>query len=129
MTMVPNTPMTCASFSTQTDLSDSLFHTAKLSSGLIVEGNSKGGAIDGIIQEKVKASATDERSVQVAIGGICRAEAGGNISEGNYLIDDGSGRLIADDAADQFVVARALEDGVAGDYISVRLILAPTTTA
>ena len=129
MTMIPNTPNTCANFSTQTDLSASIFHTAKLASGLIVEGNSKGGPVNGIIQEKVKASATDERTVQVAIGGICRAEAGGNISEGNYLIDDGSGRLIADDGANQFVVARALEDAVAGDYFSVQLVLSPTLTA
>jgi hypothetical protein len=127
--MVPNTPFDCASFSTQTDLSDSLFHTAKLSSGLIILGNSKGGRIDGIIQEKVKASATDERTVQVAVNGICRAEVGGNVNEGDYLIDDGSGRLIADDGANQFVAAQALEGGVAGDYISVRLILAPTLTA
>jgi hypothetical protein len=129
MTMIPTSPFESASFSTQTDLSDSLFHTAKLSSGLIILGNSKGGPVEGIIQEKVKASATDERTVQVAISGICRAECGASVSEGDYLIDDGSGRLIPDDGANQFVVARALADGDAGDYISVRLILSPTLTA
>ena len=128
MSQVPRTPYITAGFSTQTDLSGNQFYAGVLSSSLIVLASSKGAACDGIIMEKVKGS-TDEGAIQLAISGICRAKIGDTVSEGNYLITDTDGTLIPDDAADQFVVAQALEDGVDGDIIAVRLILAPTTTS
>jgi len=129
MSNIPIGPWTSANFTTQTDLSDKLYHLGKLSSGLIILGDSKGARVDGVIMEKVKGSTSNELPVEIAISGICLVEAGGNVNEGEQLICDGSGRAIADDGANQFVVGIAQKSGVAGDYISARLTLHPTLTA
>jgi hypothetical protein len=118
-----------ATFSTQTDLSSYKYYLGKLSSSLIILGDTKGGVVDGVITEKIKGSATDEKPIVLQISGIARIKAGGNISEHDQVVDGGGGTIIADDGANQFVVGIALEDGVSGDLVSVRLTLNPTTTA
>jgi len=130
MSNIPRAPFVAASFTTQADLSAKQFFGGALSSGLIIAASlTKGQVIAGIIQEKVSASATDEKTVELAINGICRAQAGGNISENDAVVVDTDGELIADDAANQFVVGIALESAVALDHFAIRLVLAPTTTS
>jgi len=119
-----------ATFRTQSDLSAKKYYLGRLSSGLIVVGAaSKGGKVDGVILDKVYATDTSEKDVTLQIGGIARVKAGGNISAGDTLIADTHGTVVVPTGAGQFVVGIALEDGVSGDIISVRLILAPTATA
>jgi hypothetical protein len=130
MTQVPREIQAhSATFSTQTDLSSYKYYLGKLSSGLIVLNDTKGGPVAGVIIEKVKGSATDEKPIGLQISGIARIKAGGNISENDQVVPDASGQVISDDAANQFVVGIALEAGVSGDLVSVRLTLNPTTTA
>lgn len=130
MSNVPRAPFVCASFTTQADLSTKQYCAGVLSSGLIIAASlTKGQQVNGIIQEKVHAETTDEKSVQIAISGICRARAGGNISEGNNVVVDTDGELIADDAASQFVVGTALESAVDQDIFAVKLVLSPTVTS
>ena len=119
----------CATFSTQIDLHDKLHYVATLSSGLVTLVAGKAAVCLGIIDEEVLATSTTEKTVRIQIGGIARVKTGGNITALDYVIADTDGTVITDDAANQFVVGMALEDGTDGDIISVRLILAPTTTA
>jgi hypothetical protein len=130
MANVPRAPYVSASFTTQVDLSAKQYYAGALSAGLIVAASlTKGQVCAGIVMEKVHAETTDEKTVQMAISGICRYKAGDTISEGNMLVTDTDGTLIPDDAANQFVVGQALEDAVDGDIASMRLVLAPTTTS
>jgi len=130
MSNVPRAPFTSASFTTQADLSTKLYCAGVLSSGLIIAASlTKGQQVNGIIQEKVKGTSTDEKTVQLAISGICRGRAGGNISEGNNVVVDTDGELIADDAASQFVVGTALQSAVDQDIFALKLVLAPTVTS
>jgi len=128
MSQVPRTPFVTAGFSTTADLSAKQFYCGTMTSGVIALTASKGGRVTGIIQEKVKGS-VDEGAIEMAISGICRVKLGDTVSEGNYLIADTDGTCIPDDAASQYVVGEALEDGVADDIIGVRLIMAPTVTS
>ena len=76
----------------------------------------------GILQNDPDA---DGKAAEVVSIGICRAEAGGTIAQGAYLVlnNDGeviSGALEADLAsADRAVIGRALADAADGDIIDV----------
>jgi hypothetical protein len=122
-------PGQTAPFQVTSDLTAGYFGLVKLASGVLTAATNKGEAVLGVLIEKVN-GATDQKTAQVQIGGIARIKAGGNISEGNYVIaSDTDYVAIADDGADQFVVGAALEGAVSGDYFACRLILAPTLTA
>lgn len=68
------------------------------------------------------------KPAEVAILGTCKAKLGGTVTRGNRLTFDSSGDLVAateitdGGAADQNVIALALQSGVSGDIIKVTLI-------
>lgn len=52
----------------------------------------------------------------------CLLELGGTVSAGQYIKTDNVGRGVVATATTDNVYARALEDGVSGDYIRVNLV-------
>jgi len=111
------------------DLSALQYAAVKLSSGIATCTFTKGDPVLGIIQDAVKGTSTNVVTGTLQIDGITRALAGGTIAANAYCIVDTDGALLTDDAANQFVVGQALEAAVAGDFFSLKLILAPTVTA
>jgi len=76
----------------------------------------------GILQNDPDA---DGKAAEVVMVGICRAEAGGTIAQGAYLVLNNAGEVIsgaleADKAsADRGVIGRALADAADGDIIDI----------
>jgi|TARA_R110000787_G_scaffold210486_4_gene320303 hypothetical protein len=76
----------------------------------------------GILQNDPNAAG---KAAEVVMVGICRAECGGTVAQGAYLVlnNDGeviSGALEADKAsADRAVIGRALAAGADGDIIDI----------
>ena len=119
----------CATFSTQIDLHEKLHYLATLSSGLVTVAATQYGKTIGVIDEEVYATSTTEKTVRIQIGGIARIKTGGIIAALAYVVSNGDGTIVTDAGADEFVVGIALESAASGDIISVKLVLAPTTTA
>lgn len=76
----------------------------------------------GILQNDPDA---DGKAAEVVMLGICRAEAGGTIAQGAYLVLNNDGEVISGaleavlTSADRAVIGRALSDAVDGDIIDV----------
>ncbi len=69
------------------------------------------------------AAAAAEDKVEVALpGGGAKAKLGGTVAFGDFLTADSAGKLITTTTANDFVVAQALEDGVANDLIAVSVV-------
>lgn len=98
-----------------TDFTGKQFHFAKLALNgqVALCGNGEAGL--GIIQDEPKQG----QAVNVAIHGISKAVAGGNISEGDALQANAAGKAITKGAGVELAVA--LESGVANQLISVLL--------
>lgn len=76
----------------------------------------------GILQDDPNA---DGAPASVAILGICRAKAGGAITQGAYLTLDNDGKVVAGAleadlaSADRAVIGRALGDAASGDIFTI----------
>ena len=76
----------------------------------------------GILQDDPEA---DGEPASVAILGICRAKAGGNITQGAYLTLDDTGKVVAGAleadlaSADRAIIGRALGDAASGDIFTI----------
>jgi len=111
-----------------TDLSGSQYRAVKMegSTDFYVAAMTNANAEHpiGILQNDPDA---EGQGATVAYCGVCRAEAGGNITVGNPLACDNNGKLIADvevadgSAVDLHHIAIALEGGVDTQIISVLL--------
>ena len=76
----------------------------------------------GILQDDPEA---DGEPASVAILGICRAKAGGTITQGAYLTLDNGGKVVAGaleavlSSADRAIIGRALGDAASGDIFTI----------
>ena len=76
----------------------------------------------GILQDDPEA---DGEPASVAILGICRAKAGGTITQGAYLTLDNDGKVVAGaleavlSSADRAIIGRALGDAASGDIFTI----------
>ncbi|MCK5644671.1 MAG: hypothetical protein KAJ19_27985 [Gammaproteobacteria bacterium] len=76
----------------------------------------------GILQNDPNAAG---KAAEVVFSGVCRAEAGGNIVQGAYLVLNDAGEVISGvleadiAAADRAVIGRALHDAADGDIIDI----------
>jgi hypothetical protein len=79
----------------------------------------KGAVAIGVLLDKPAAAG---RAASVAIGGVCKVAAGAAVAAGAEVISDATGRAIATDAADQYILGTAIEAAAAaGNVIAVRL--------
>ena len=75
--------------------------------------------ITGILQNKPAAT---DRAAAIQIDGVSKLVLGGTASQGDRLKTDTSGAGVATTTASDNVGAVALEDGVSGDTIAVRVM-------
>lgn len=64
---------------------------------------------------------TNARTGTIATGGIAKLKCGGAVSPNNFLVPDGNGKAVAATADNQIYGAVALENGVDGDVIAVKV--------
>lgn len=110
------------------DLSAKQYHAVYLTEdfgvGAITNSNAAAFAQSGIgiLQDD---PAADGEPASVAILGICRAKAGGAITQGAYLTLDNNGKVVAGvleadlASADRAVIGRALGDAADGDIFTI----------
>ena len=76
-------------------------------------------ASDALIGVTTQIGSETNGRVDVIFAGITEANAGGTIAKGDVLTSDASANVVkASQAADR-VIGIALEDAVAGDYVSI----------
>lgn len=109
------------------DLSADQYMAVYLSSdfGVTAVTNSNAAAFAqagiGILQDDPVADAP----ASVTILGICRAKAGGTITQGAYLTLDNTGKVVAGAleadlaSADRAIIGRALGDASSGDIVTI----------
>lgn len=78
---------------------------------------SAGGDADGVLLNKPAAAGRDAR---VAIAGVVKVEAGGNVTAGDKVQSDNAGKALTAASGDH-VLGRALTGGASGELISVLL--------
>jgi hypothetical protein len=96
------------------DLSAKQYYIVKLSSGKVVLASAAADKIVGVLDSKPVSSSTEE-VVDVRArnaNGTGKVVAGGNVSVGDYLTSDGSGKAIATTTGGHEVFGMALEAGV-----------------
>ena len=76
-------------------------------------------ATDALIGVTTQIGSESNGRVDVIFSGITEATAGGNIGKGEVLTSDASANVITATQAADRVIGIALEDAVAGDFISV----------
>jgi len=74
---------------------------------------------DTLIGVAEQIGSRDNDRVDVVIGGIAEANAGGNITRGDILTTDGSGRAVTSAAGTDRIVGIAMQNGVVGDVIDI----------
>ena len=100
------------------DLTGKLYYAVTLNSdGQVVTPTSANAVIIGFVQNK----ALEGEAVLVTIGETSKAVAGDNISIGNLLIADNTGKVVScpTSAGTYNIIGIALEDGDAGSVIEV----------
>lgn len=88
-----------------------------LSGAAILAPPSAGADCIGVLQNNPQLG----EAAAVMVSGVTKAQLGDNVGIGTKLMNDTDGTLIPATSTN-YVIARALEDGVAGDIISVLLI-------
>lgn len=76
-------------------------------------------ATDALLGITTQIGSESNGRVDVIFSGITEAIAGGNISKGEVLTSDGNADVITATQASDRVIGIALEDAVAGDFVSV----------
>lgn len=77
------------------------------------------GASDALIGVTTQIGSETNGRVDVIFMGITEVTAGGNIAKGAVLTGDASANAITASQAADRVIGIALEDAVAGDYVSI----------
>lgn len=79
----------------------------------------KGAKVLGILQDKPAAAG---RAANVGVEGVSKVLAGAAVAAGVEVIVDATSRVIATDAADQYILGTALTTAAAaGDVIAVKI--------
>lgn len=111
--------LTNVSVEAGSDLSAGQYKFVKIASdGQIDLVASKGAACDGVLQDKPAAAG---RPGSVAVGGISKVLLSGTVAAGGEVIAAADGTGVAQDAVSQYIVGAAVEGGVSGDIIPVKL--------
>lgn len=104
---------------------DHQYKVVKLSGGQVSPVTAVGDVAYGVLQDHPGLN----EAAQVAVGGVSKVEAGGVVTAGNpqYLLADGTVADASETGA-RFI-GTALESGVDGDIVAVRLADLNATTA
>lgn len=84
----------------------------------VVAGAANTDKVFGISQN---APTTAEDAVEVAVSGGCKAKLAEQVVQGDLLVSHTDGYLVKPNAANDIIIAQALEDGASGDVISVAI--------
>lgn len=82
----------------------------------VVAGAANTDQVIGISQNT---TTTAEDIVEVAVHGGAKAKLGEQVVQGNFLVSDADGYLVKPNAANDIIIAQAMEDGASGDVIAV----------
>ena len=72
---------------------------------------------------------TNNRTGTIAIGGVAKLKLGGTVTANQFITSDGSGKGIACTADNEIYGAVALQNGVNGDIIAVKVVQGTYVTA
>jgi len=83
-------------------------------------GDTAGGRVIGPLQDDGIDGSSDKINALIRTSGESLVKAGGNITDGDPLQDDGNGQAILASSADE-VFGRARETAVSGDYFTANI--------
>lgn len=110
--------MGCITVEASADLSASQYEFVDVNTdGQLAVVSVKGAKAIGVLQDKPSAKG---RPGSVAVRNVCKVAAGAAVDAGDEVVADATGRAIAKDAADQFVMGTAMQSaGAAGVVIPI----------
>lgn len=82
----------------------------------VVAGTANTDKVIGISQNVVT---TAEDIIEVAVNGGAKGLLGENVVQGDLLVSHADGRLVKPNAANDIIIAQAMEDGSSGEVIAV----------
>lgn len=80
-----------------------------------VAGGANTDKVFGIVQN---AATEAEQVLEVAIAGGAKALLGENVVQGDFLVSHTDGTLVKPNAANDIIIAQAMEDGSSGEIIA-----------
>lgn len=78
-------------------------------------------ATDKLIGISDNLGAASGETLDVILDGIALVKAGGNIAMGDLITSDATGQAVVTTTASNRVIGVAMEDGVSGDLVGVRI--------
>ena len=106
------------SFKTNANFSAASWHIVKFAADDDIDLTGSGELMLGVLTDEVGESNTDDKFVDVQVGGVVKVEAGGAITGGTLVMSNGSGEAIT--ATDgNYYLGQAVQGGTDGEYISV----------
>ena len=115
------------SFKTNANLSAASWHIVKYAADDDIDVTSvQGELMLGVLTDEVGEANTDDKFVDVQVGGIVKVEAGGAITGGTLVMSNNAGEAVAWSAGN-YALGQALHSAVDGEYVSV--IYGPTSNA
>jgi len=114
------------SFKTNANFSAASWHIVKFAADDDIDLTGTGELMLGVLTDEVGEDNTDDKFVDVQVGGIVKVEAGGAITGGTLVMSNGSGEAVAWSAGN-YALGQAVHSAVDGEYVSV--IYGPTSNA
>lgn len=106
------------SFKTNADFSSDSWHIVKFAADDDIDLAGNGELMFGVLTDEVGEANSDEKFVDVQVGGIVKVEAGNTITGGTLVMSNGSGEAIP--ATDNnYYLGQAIQGGADGELISV----------
>lgn len=114
------------SFKTNANFSAASWHIVKFAADDDIDLTGTGELMLGVLTDEVGEDNTDDKFVDVQVGGIVKVEAGGAITGGTLVMSNGSGEAVAWSVGN-YALGQAVHSAVDGEYVSV--IYGPTSNA
>ena len=102
------------------------WHIVKFAADDDIDLTGSGELMLGVLTDEVGESNTDDKFVDVQVGGIVKVEAGGAITGGTLVMSNAAGEAVAWSAGN-YALGQAVHSATDGEYVSV--IYGPTSNA
>jgi len=106
------------SFKTNANFSAASWHIVKFAADDDIDLTGSGELMLGVLTDEVGEANTDDKFVDVQVGGIVKVEAGDAITGGTLVMSNGSGEAIPVTDGNYYL-GQAIQGGADGEYISV----------
>lgn len=106
------------SFKTNANFSAASWHIVKFAADDDIDLTASGELMLGVLTDEVGESNTDDKFVDVQVGGIVKVEAGATVTGGTLVMSNAAGEAIPATDGNYFL-GQAIQGGADGEYISV----------